>query len=520
MGESLRDSEGRFRAIFDNANDGILLADGELKKFYIGNNTICQMLGYSLEEIKNLGVTDIHLKEDLPYVIGQFEKQSRREIALAKDIPMKRKDGSVFYADVNSSFVTLAGRKYLIGVFRDTTERKKAEEKLRESEERFHIAAETSNDVVYEWDMQHSIQWFGKIDEMLGYGPGEFPRTMDGWTESVHPEDRQRVMAAIQAYLDGRLPYVIEYRIRRKDGAYQWWAARGAAARTPDGHPVRWIGTITDITERKKAEEAMERLSRNLQATVEELTRSNKELQEFVRIAAHDLKTPIRAIGTLADWILTDYKDKLDESGQEKVKLLVGRAKRIDGMINGLLQYSRMGHTRGKGKEVDLNIVLSEVIREIAPPENVEITIQNELPAVICEKRRMVQVFRNLLINSLKYIDKPMGQIRVGCVGEDGFWKFSICDNGCGIEQKYFGKIFKVFQKLTSQDETEGTGIGLAIVRKIVELYGGSVWVESKPEEGSTFFFTLPKQETRPGEVPGRSQMGVKNAKLKACIVG
>ena len=126
--EALRDSEGRFRAIFDNANDGILLADEETKKFYTGNNTACQMLGYSLEEIKNLGVPDIHPKEDLPYVIEQFEKQVRREIAVAKDLPVKRKDGSIFYADVNTSLVTLAGRTYLLGIFRDVTERKRAEE--------------------------------------------------------------------------------------------------------------------------------------------------------------------------------------------------------------------------------------------------------------------------------------------------------------------------------------------------------------------------------------------------------
>jgi PAS domain S-box-containing protein len=126
--EALRDSEGGFRAIFDNANDGILLADEETKKFYTSNNTACQMLGYSLEEIKNLGVPDIHPKEDLPYVIEQFEKQVRREIAVAKDLPVKRKDGSIFYADVNTSLVILAGRTYLLGIFRDVTEHKRAEE--------------------------------------------------------------------------------------------------------------------------------------------------------------------------------------------------------------------------------------------------------------------------------------------------------------------------------------------------------------------------------------------------------
>jgi PAS domain S-box-containing protein len=133
--ETLRISEEKFRAIFDNANDGMLLADVNTKTFYTGNNSICRMLGYSLEEIKKLGVTDIHPKGDLPYVLGQFERQTRREITVAKDLPVKRKDGSVFYADVNTSLVTLAGKTYLLGIFRDITERKKADTELAEKTE-------------------------------------------------------------------------------------------------------------------------------------------------------------------------------------------------------------------------------------------------------------------------------------------------------------------------------------------------------------------------------------------------
>jgi len=380
--DELRKSEEKFRTVFERSGDGILVANARTKRFVLANSKACELTGYSARELLELGAKDIHPKKDLPYVLGCFMKQLQGKLDVAKDIPVLRKDGKVVYCDINSAHAKIGGMDVLMGFFRDITERKKAEEELKESErkrreaqefgrignwefelssgkitwsdevyrlyerdkssgppsaeeearyyppeearrlhefarlaaktgrefkydltaklpsgktayftasmhpvkdekgrvsklfgtvqditerkkveeelrkaeERFHIAAETSNDVVYEWDMRHSLQWFGKIDKMLGYGPGKFPRTLDAWTDSIHPEDRKRVMAALQAHLDGRVPYAIEYRVQRKDGTYRWWAARGAVTRTPDGHPVRWVGTVTDITERKKAE--------------------------------------------------------------------------------------------------------------------------------------------------------------------------------------------------------------------------------------------------------------------------
>ena len=146
---------------------------------------------------------------------------------------------------------------FALEVFEVRVEKRRAEEALISSEERFRIAAETSNDVIYEWDLKEHVDWFGDIDGLLGCGPGEFPRTLTGWSELLHPEDRGAVMAAIQAHLEGRAPYIVDYRMIRKDGVVRWWSARGAIARLPDGAPSRWVGTITDITERKRADEAL-----------------------------------------------------------------------------------------------------------------------------------------------------------------------------------------------------------------------------------------------------------------------
>lgn len=249
----------------------------------------------------------------------------------------------------------------------------------------------------------------------------------------------------------------------------------------------------SQIAEREKADAALEKLNTDLELTVRELMRTNKELQEFAYITAHDLKTPLRGIGTLAEWLSTDYADKFDEQGQKQVKMLAERAKRADKLVDSILRYSSAGHVREKQEQMDLNTVLPEIICEIDPPENIEITLDNELPVLMCKKTHIRQVFHNLLSNAVKHMDKEKGQIKVGCIEEEGYWKFSVADNGPGIDQKYFKKIFKIFQTLSPTDETGSTGIGLSIAKKIVKMNAGRIWVESNPGEGSTFFFTVPK---------------------------
>jgi len=251
-----------------------------------------------------------------------------------------------------------------------------------------------------------------------------------------------------------------------------------------------------ELVARRKAEEELATLNNDLEAAVRELSQANGELQEFAHITAHDLKTPLRAIGTLADWLSTDYADKFDEHGKEKVRLLVTRAVQMSALIDDILRYSRVGHDGMKKQRVDLNTVLSQVIAGLDPPENIEITVENELPVLMCERTQILQVFQNLLSNAVKYIDKPMGQIKIGFVELDSFWKFSVTDNGSGIEKRHYERIFKLFKTLSPCDGVENTGIGLSIVKKIVEQNGGSVCVKSEVGKGSTFVFTLPKQNS------------------------
>ncbi|MBN1359419.1 MAG: GAF domain-containing protein [Sedimentisphaerales bacterium] len=254
------------------------------------------------------------------------------------------------------------------------------------------------------------------------------------------------------------------------------------------------ISLQIEANERQKAERALAKANEHLADIVRELRRSNKELQDFAYVTAHDLKAPLRGIGTLTDWITSDYADKLDEQGRQQLQLLKGRVSRMSELIDSILHYSEIGRTAKRVESVDLNGLLPEIVGQLSPPENIQITIDPDLPTLVAEKARLIQLFQNLIGNAIKYMDKPAGRIDVSCVSQDDHWKFGIADNGPGIDRKYFTKIFQMFQTLTRRDELESTGIGLAVVKKIVDLYGGNVWVESTVGEGTTFYFTLPKQ--------------------------
>jgi len=253
------------------------------------------------------------------------------------------------------------------------------------------------------------------------------------------------------------------------------------------------VWSFRDITERVRAQERQDRLVRDLENTSSRLESVNKELNAFAYVVSHDLKAPLRGMRTLADWIATDYADRIGPEGQEQCRLLLNRADRMQDLINGILQYSRAGRVQEDRIRLDLAALVPEIVDLLAPPPHIRIVIPDDLPVVQLERIRVTQVFQNLLSNAIKYLDKPEGHITVGCRGDGAWWTFSVADNGPGIEEKYHEKIFQLFQTLAPRDDCESTGIGLSLVKKIVETYGGTVWVESARGEGSTFFFTLPR---------------------------
>jgi len=245
------------------------------------------------------------------------------------------------------------------------------------------------------------------------------------------------------------------------------------------------VWNFRDITVKHTAERKQAELLRRV-------AEINEELTHFAYIVSHDLKAPLRGIKLVAEWLCADYGDKLGDDAKEQLRLLQSRVARMHNLIDGVLQYSRVGRIKEDALPVDLNELIPGVVDSIAPPEHIRVTVQPDLPVIEGERTRVLQVFQNLLGNAIKFMDKPAGEVRVSCAQDGEFWRFSVSDNGPGIESKYFDRIFRLFQTLAPRDEFESTGVGLAVVKKIIEMYGGRIWVESEVGRGSTFFFTMP----------------------------
>jgi len=295
----------------------------------------------------------------------------------------------------------------------------------------------------------------------------------------------------VAAIRESGVPAFTEHIHRDAEGNSKHVEVHAFPIENGQGNLHQVIISVLDITQRKQAEQQQTELLRQLEKV-------NGELQEFAYVVSHDLKAPLRAIHTLADWIRTDFSDRLPGEGKEQLDLLQNRVQRMQGLIDGILEYSRIGRLEEERVRVDLNEKLAETIDLLAVPDHIEVVVEDELPVLYANPIRIGQVFQNLLSNAVHYLDKPHGRIAVRCAARGGFWHLSVSDNGPGIDAKHFEKIFGMFQTLTPKDNNESTGIGLTLVKKIVETWGGTVSVESTVGQGSTFRFTIPQE---PGSV-------------------
>jgi PAS domain S-box-containing protein len=366
---------------------------------------------------------------------------------------------------------------------------RKATEALVKSEERFDLAVRGTDAGIWDWDLETNKVYFSpRWKSMLGYGEDEIGDDPDEWVERIHPDDRPRVLETVRAYQSGEIPqYEVEHRLRQKDGSYRWILARGTVVRDAQRRPYRMVGSHIDITDRKTAEE-------RLKSMAEALKRSNRDLEQFAYIASHDLQEPLRMMASYLQLLSQQYREQLPPHGQTLIDLSVDSGRRMQQLVNDLLAYSRVQTREIRFEPVDGNEVFDEAVEnlQLAIRENGAAVTRDDLPTAMGDHSQLVQLLQNLIGNGIKFHGEEPPRVHVSAERSADFWTFSVSDNGIGIESEYAETIFEVFQRLHTSDAYPGTGIGLAVCKRIVERHGGRIWFESEPGKGTTFFFTLP----------------------------
>ncbi|MBK7388083.1 MAG: PAS domain S-box protein [Bacteroidetes bacterium] len=286
--------------------------------------------------------------------------------------------------------------------------------------------------------------------------------------------------------LNAKETFVGELEQYHKNGSTFWSQVSITPIVDPAGEIVEFITLQDDITERKIAEN-------KIRDYLKDLEKTNKELDEFAYVVSHDLKAPLHAISNLTGWIEEDMKGKFSDETSSNFNIIKSRVARMEDLINGLLEFARANHKKGEKAIVDLNEFINEVIEFCAVPPNCSIAIHGKLPVLFGDKIKFQQIFANLIGNAIKYNDKPEINIQISAEEKEHDWLIVVKDNGPGIDSRFYEKIFVIFQTLNPRDTVESTGVGLAIVKKIIEEEGGEIWVESELKKGSEFKFTWPK---------------------------
>ncbi|WP_017297962.1 PAS domain S-box protein [Nodosilinea nodulosa] len=393
----------------------------------------------------------------------------------------------------------------MVGVMQDITPAKQAELSLRASETRFRAVFEQAAVGMARLDMQgHWIQVNQKLCNILGYQPQDLlGQSFQAITyEGDKPQDEyyhQQLLTGEQTSCQ------FEKRYLRKDGTPLWTLVT-VSVESDDTHgPSALIAILENIEDRKAAREELLRRADEmantnlvLAHTTAMLEQRNAELDQFAYVTSHDLKAPLRAISNLADWIGEDLGNQLPPENQHQLDLLRSRVQRMEALINGLLEYSRVGRRQRTIEAVDLSELLTNVVDSLAPPKSFGLDIAPDLPTLYSHKTALGQVFANLINNAIKHHHRDQGTVRVTWRDQGKRIEFAVADDGPGIAPQYHDKIFTIFQTLKARDDFESTGVGLAVVKKIVEAENGRVWLTSTVGEGTTFYFTWPFTKTPP----------------------
>ncbi len=513
----LLDSEARTRAILAAAVDAIIIIDerGQIESL---NPASEKMFGYAAEEMIGKNVKMLmpapYKAEHDGYLSNYTTTGVKKIIGIGREVFGLRKNGESFPMDLAVSEVRMGGRRLFTGIVRDITERKHAEGQLLESEARTRAILAAAVDAIIIIDAKGTIEslnaaatkLFGYEEvEMVGQNvkmlmPEPYKMEHDSYLSNYTTTGKKKIIGIGREVLG-----------RRKNG--DTFPMDLAVSEVAMGGRRLFTGIVRDITERKISEHQLREAASELRHRNDELSRSNQELDAFAYIASHDLKEPLRGIHNYATFLVEDYSDKLDAEGQDKLATLKRLTQRLDSLLDSLLDLSRLGRVDFAPKDVDLNEVLSEIIDSLQismRERGVQVRIPQRLPVVRGDKVLLGEVFRNLLTNGMKYNDKKERWLEVGAIPDprplpEGTTRspftsdaIFVRDNGIGIPDKHLDVVFRIFKRLHDREAYGGgTGVGLTITKKVIDRHGGEIWIDSKPDEGTAVFFTLPNSGAR-----------------------
>ena len=494
--QELLDSETKFFKVFNLAPIGMTISTLANGRFIEINEAGERLSGYPRDEVIGRTSAEFNIWSD-----ASERARVVREVLINgevrdREMVMKNKAGRTFWGSFSAVIIEIKGEKYLSSLVSDIAERKRAQEALAESEERFRLMADTAPVFIWVSGTDTLCTFFNK--PWLEFTGRSIEQEQgNGWTEGIHPDDLQGCLDAYHAAFSSRLKFKMEYRLRRADGEYRWLVDNGVPRFLLNGDFIGYIGSRFDITERKCAEEEVRKLNMILAQKAEELEAANKELEAFNYTVAHDLRQPLNIISSCCQVIEKLHGDQLDEDCQKHVQIAYNSTLRMDRLIAALLNLSRMGSVELQKVMTDLSPIaleLTGMLQQTEPERQVDFRIAPSVMAH-CDSNLLRSVLENLLGNAWKYTANREGAlIEFGVTDIDGVPTYFVRDNGSGFHEADAGKLFTPFQRLPGAEKQSGFGIGLATVERIIRRHGGRVWGEGKPNQGACFFFTLPEE--------------------------
>lgn len=530
--KELSESEKRFRTIIEQATDAIFMAD--LNGNIIDTNLqACKSLGYSHDELLNLNITEVDvLFQDKEKLVGVFKNMVPNEKYTFESVHRK-KNGDTFPVEINNSLIYLEGNRRVIGFVRDISERKESEQKMIRMSKHYQALIEKAPDGIVLIDAGGNFKYISPAArKMFGYLPTD--EITGHPAEFTHPEDLPGVLSLLQNLMENpaEVP-TLQYRFSDNNNQWKWVESTFSNLLT-DPSVEAIVINFRDITDRKMAEEEINKLNQELEQKIVERTNelekrsrelidneaalinlvedlnlksdelqksknqlemANKELEAFSYSVSHDLRAPLRAISGFINILIEDYDKVLDAEGRRICNVIQSNATKMGQLIDDLLSFSRLVRSEIHYSNIDMEKLVNNVLVDFETLQdlsrkNIEL---KPLPPAYGDQNMLKQVWVNLIGNAIKYSSKnEQAHITIGSFVENGENVFFVKDNGVGFNMEYVHKLFGVFQRLHSTSEFEGTGVGLAIVQRIITRHGGRVWAESEVGQGAVFYFSLP----------------------------